>query len=310
MSEGGSAEKDLLINDGNFLARFLELQKQQNHEESQASSKKRVAETVSSEAPSSKRPALSSESPKSDKTLPTDVRFVIDTFAEFVVRNGENFASLASERNKGNPKFNFLLDTDSAEHQYYLHRLAQLRRDDSRAAHNSRKASGWDSCQEMEGHYRRAVAASASARANGTSLPATADSKPQPTGHHIGDFLPKQELERFLKKEAELMGKIFSPKGKESTDSSAREGSLDASNRGHQLLQKMGWSEGAGLGSGASGMKEPVQAGPPRTGTVGIGAEPANPDKEEDIYELYKKRMMLSYRYRPNPMGNPRNQYY
>eukprot|EP00993_Chasmostoma_nieuportense_P003656 NODE_4360_length_800_cov_20.084695_g4202_i0.p1 GENE.NODE_4360_length_800_cov_20.084695_g4202_i0~~NODE_4360_length_800_cov_20.084695_g4202_i0.p1 ORF type:complete len:220 (+),score=30.47 NODE_4360_length_800_cov_20.084695_g4202_i0:72-731(+) len=34
------------------------------------------------------------------------------------------------------------------------------------------------------------------------------------------------------------------------------------------------------------------------------------PNSEDDIYSLYKKRMMLAYKYRPNPLGNPRTPYY
>jgi splicing factor 4 len=31
---------------------------------------------------------------------------------------------------------------------------------------------------------------------------------------------------------------------------------------------------------------------------------------EDDPYEAYRKRMMLGYKYRPNPLGNPRRSYY
>ena len=42
-----------------------------------------------------------------------------------------------------------------------------------------------------------------------------------------------------------------------------------------------------------------------------MGANETSEVKEEDdIYEQYKKRMMLGYKYRPNPLGNPRKQYY
>jgi len=32
--------------------------------------------------------------------------------------------------------------------------------------------------------------------------------------------------------------------------------------------------------------------------------------ESDDIYEQYKKRMMLGYKFRPNPLGNPRKAYY
>ena len=32
--------------------------------------------------------------------------------------------------------------------------------------------------------------------------------------------------------------------------------------------------------------------------------------EDDDEYEAYRKRMQLGYKYRPNPLGNPRKQYY
>jgi splicing factor 4 len=30
----------------------------------------------------------------------------------------------------------------------------------------------------------------------------------------------------------------------------------------------------------------------------------------DDMFEQYRKRMMLGYKFRPNPLGNPRKSYY
>ncbi len=60
---------------------------------------------------------------------------------------------------------------------------------------------------------------------------------------------------------------------------------------------------GEGLGSGRSGQADPVQAGQVKLNNLGVGAEqPGEVTAEDDIYEQYKKRMMLGYRYRPNPL--------
>ncbi len=32
--------------------------------------------------------------------------------------------------------------------------------------------------------------------------------------------------------------------------------------------------------------------------------------EDDDEFEAYRKRMMLGYKYRPNPLGNPRKSYY
>jgi splicing factor 4 len=39
---------------------------------------------------------------------------------------------------------------------------------------------------------------------------------------------------------------------------------------------------------------------------LGVGAsQPGEVTPEDDIYEQYKKRMMLGYKYRPNPLVLP-----
>nr|WJH19529.1 SURP and G-patch domain-containing protein 1 [Euglena gracilis] len=45
-------------------------------------------------------------------------------------------------------------------------------------------------------------------------------------------------------------------------------------------------------------------------GGLGASAAPHEPQEGDDPFTLYKKRMMLAYKYRPNPLGNPRTPYY
>lgn len=60
---------------------------------------------------------------------------------------------------------------------------------------------------------------------------------------------------------------------------------------------------GEGLGSGKSGRADPVMAGGVKRDHLGVGAtRPDEVSQEDDIYEQYKKRMMLGYRHRPNPL--------
>lgn len=60
---------------------------------------------------------------------------------------------------------------------------------------------------------------------------------------------------------------------------------------------------GEGLGSSKSGIADPIMAGDVKTNNLGVGAhQPGEVTPEDDIYEQYKKRMMLGYRYRPNPL--------
>lgn len=47
-------------------------------------------------------------------------------------------------------------------------------------------------------------------------------------------------------------------------------------------------------------------AGNVKKDNLGVGAQqPGEVTPEDDIYEQYKKRMMLGYRYRPNPLVLP-----
>jgi splicing factor 4 len=115
-------------------------------------------------------------------------------------------------------------------------------------------------------------------------------------GHHMGDYIPPEELEKF-------MSKCNDAKAVKAAKATADRAKIQADNVGHRLLSKMGWKEGEGLGSGRSGQADPVQAGQVKLNNLGVGAEqPGEVTAEDDIYEQYKKRMMLGYRYRPNPL--------
>merc|ERR1712060_830772 len=93
------------------------------------------------------------------------------------------------------------------------------------------------------------------------------------------------------------------------------ESKLGHKNRGHALLKRMGWSEGQALGRSGQGGLVPVGAMvTKKANNSGVGGsdgkKPWEPKAGDDAFELYKKKMMLSYRHRPNPLGNPRKDYY
>ncbi|THU71874.1 hypothetical protein C4D60_Mb04t06110 [Musa balbisiana] len=127
---------------------------------------------------------------------------------------------------------------------------------------------------------------------------------PLKKGHHMGDFIPPEELEKFLSS----CNDASSQKGAREAAEKAR---IQADNIGHRLLSKMGWKEGEGLGSDKRGRADPVMAGAVKKDNLGVGAQkPGEVTADDDIYEQYKKRMMLGYRHRPNPLNNPRKSYY
>ncbi|NXE29396.1 SUGP1 protein, partial [Ardeotis kori] len=122
--------------------------------------------------------------------------------------------------------------------------------------------------------------------------------------HFIGDFLPPDELEKFMETFKALK------EGREPDYSEYKEFKLTVENIGYQMLMKMGWKEGEGLGSDGQGIKNPVSKGTTAVDGAGFGIDrPAELTKEDDEYEAFRKRMMLAYRFRPNPLVRwPRNQ--
>jgi len=123
-------------------------------------------------------------------------------------------------------------------------------------------------------------------------------------GHHMGDYIPQEELEKFL-------AACNDAAAQKAAKEAAERAKIQADNVGHRLLSKMGWKEGEGLGSSKSGIADPIMAGNVKIDNLGVGAHnPGDVTPEDDIYEQYKKRMMLGYRYRPNPLNNPRKAYY
>ncbi|KAJ8784206.1 hypothetical protein J1605_008536 [Eschrichtius robustus] len=123
--------------------------------------------------------------------------------------------------------------------------------------------------------------------------------------HFIGDFLPPDELEKFMETFKALK------EGREPDYSEYKEFKLTIENIGYQMLMKMGWKEGDGLGSEGQGIKNPVNKGTTTVDGAGFGIDrPAELSKEDDEYEAFRKRMMLAYRFRPNPLNNPRRPYY
>ncbi|ERL94086.1 hypothetical protein D910_11368 [Dendroctonus ponderosae] len=122
--------------------------------------------------------------------------------------------------------------------------------------------------------------------------------------HHIGDFLPPEELKRFMEKSSAVK------EGRQLNFSDYKEFKIKEDNIGFKMLQKLGWTEGQGLGQNNAGIVDPVNKGAPRDNTQGLGLNVGEATEDEDEYDSYRKRMMLAYRFRPNPLNNPRRPYY
>ena len=123
--------------------------------------------------------------------------------------------------------------------------------------------------------------------------------------HFIGDFLPPAELEKFMETFKALK------EGRTPDYSDYKEFKIQCDNVGFKMLEKMGWSEGQGLGSESQGRTMPVNQGSKSLDGRGLGIQnPDNLSKNDDDFSAYRKRMMLAYKFRPNPLNNPRRPYY
>ena len=84
------------------------------------------------------------------------------------------------------------------------------------------------------------------------------------------------------------------------------------------MLRNAGWSEGNALGdngegSSKGGLVVPINMNSSLTTAsgTGVGVVPGHVvEQGDDAFDQYRKRMQLAYRFRPNPLNNPRRDYY
>lgn len=70
--------------------------------------------------------------------------------------------------------------------------------------------------------------------------------------HHIGDFLPPDEYKKFMENCNAVK------EGRDPDLSDYKECKIKDDNIGFKMLQKLGWSEGQGLGTEGAGIVEPI----------------------------------------------------
>ncbi|KAL9873073.1 uncharacterized protein ACN427_014052 isoform 1-T1 [Glossina fuscipes fuscipes] len=198
-------------------------------------------------------------------------------------------------------------DWKKCEEHYKVNLLYQdmmrKRQEIDRLARSGKFKYEYDSDEDVDGgtwEHKLRQAEMEATRAWATALTKQSEGK-----HHIGDFLPPEELKKFMEQ-------YEAKKSNRQPDlSDYKEYKLKEDNKGFQMLQKLGWKEGQGLGQDGEGIVDPINKGPQREGNQGLGVQnAASPEECDNEYDAYRKRMMLAYRFRPNPLNNPRRAYY
>lgn len=145
-------------------------------------------------------------------------------------------------------------DWKKCEEHYKVNLLYQdmmrKRNEIDRLARNGKFKYEYDSDEDVDGgtweHKLRM------AEMEATQAWAQALTKQSKGKHHIGDFLPPEELKKFMEQ-------YDAKKGNRQPDlSDYKEYKLKADNKGFQMLQKLGWKEGQGLGQDGEGIVQPI----------------------------------------------------
>ncbi|CAM8917151.1 unnamed protein product [Rhodiola kirilowii] len=210
------------------------------------------------------------------------VKKVADKLASFVAKNGRQFEHVTRQKNPGDTPFKFLFDESCADYKYYEYRLNEEERVLSRTSNNgstikveqtpngylqkanyqipasalyestdsvapggANASSSADPVAMMEFYMKKA------SQEEKRKLPKhSKDEMPPPAflqgsdkkGHHMGDYIPPEELEKF-------MSTCNDAAAQKASKEAAERAKIQADNVGHKLLSKMGWREGEGLGS-------------------------------------------------------------
>lgn len=133
--------------------------------------------------------------------------------------------------------------------QVYNEMLAK-RAERERLEQSGRFKFEYDSDEDVDGgtwEHKLRKAEMESTRSRTDALTTTTSGR-----HHIGDFLPPDELKKFMEQHDKRKRKDGEPV----TDYQDKK--LTEDNKGFQMLQKLGWKDGEGLGASGSGIVNPI----------------------------------------------------
>ncbi|XP_063770611.1 SURP and G-patch domain-containing protein 2 isoform X2 [Pseudophryne corroboree] len=246
-----------------------------------------------------------------DKSLDVDEKTqnTAIKLAQFVVQMGPEIEQFSMENSINNPEFWFLRDKDSPAYIFYKSKLEELKQAEEKMTSDDEEGGDLQDVRqedvEMEAEFEAAVAPEGAAALDKMATSA----RPPPIARKrvaklkVGMLAPKRVC---LVDEPKIHDPVpieyDRPRGrgynrkKKPVDLEFANKKITQQNVGFQMLSKMGWQEGQGLGSGGSGIKNPIKVGSVSAGE-GLGVKVRETtESTSDNYDAFRQRMMHIYK--------------
>ncbi|XP_069783964.1 SURP and G-patch domain-containing protein 2-like isoform X3 [Narcine bancroftii] len=223
------------------------------------------------------------ETAEKDESLSNrKTRTTAEKLAKFVAECGPKLEEIAIENNRDNPTFWFLYDENSSYYKYYKEKVKEY----SALAEKSECSTDPAPEAGSSGHSTLRTR-----KRKGLTL-------------KVGMLPPKKVRPRAAPSPVRELKRIgydkpaYKPKKKPKTeDVNYVKNKLATDNLGYQMLQKMGWKDGEGLGSDKQGIRDPVNRGVTSTGRSGLGVGASEErDDGDNEFATFRKRMMMAFR--------------
>ncbi|XP_072924618.1 SURP and G-patch domain-containing protein 2-like isoform X1 [Hemitrygon akajei] len=218
---------------------------------------------------------------KDDSLSDAKTKSTAEKLAKFVAECGPELEEIAIENNRDNPMFWFLYDENSSYFKYYKEKVKE-----------------YSAIEKSESSTDPAIEAGSSGHS------ALRTKKRKGLTLKVGMLPPKKVRPRAAPSPVRELKRIgydkptYKPKKKPKTeDINYTKNKLATDNLGYQMLQKMGWKDGEGLGSDKQGIRDPVNRGVTSSDRSGLGVGgPAEGDDGDNEFATFRKRMMMAFR--------------
>ncbi|XP_068090297.1 SURP and G-patch domain-containing protein 2 [Hyperolius riggenbachi] len=236
--------------------------------------------------------------------------------AQFVAQMGPEIEEFSMQNSVNNPEFWFLHDKESKAYQFYKGKVEEFKKAEQEATSDLdddgdlEDIKAVDEDVEMEAcEAAEAPSAESAPVAAFTPMPTPARpsiARKRVTKLKVGMLPPKRVcLVDEPKVHDPVRIEYERPRGRGNRRKGQRPADLEFANKkitqhnvGFQMLSKMGWREGQGLGSSGSGIKNPIKVGTVSAGE-GLGVEKKETAVSgENNFDAFRQRMMQMYKHK------------